>query len=126
MRKIALITALTVAAAALVGIAGMITASVTDSGSAVVVMVVIALGIAVIGLLEWTHRHSAAMSPAVHGADLAVSTEREHARDRDTLRALDELRAARSHHAGPADAWSSGHPSTGRAHASVSHALRSV
>jgi hypothetical protein len=56
MRKLAQLTCLILGAAALAGIAGLATAAVIDAGSAVVVAVVVALGILVIGLLEWTHR----------------------------------------------------------------------
>jgi hypothetical protein len=56
MRKLALPTCLIVAAAALAGIAGVVTAAVVDPGSGLVVAVVVALGLLVIGLLEWTHR----------------------------------------------------------------------
>jgi hypothetical protein len=58
MRKLALPVSLIVATAALAGIAGVVTAAVVDSGSGLVVAVVVALGLLVIGLLEWTHRCS--------------------------------------------------------------------
>jgi hypothetical protein len=126
MRKVALLTSLTLAAGTLAGTAGVATAAVADPGSALVVVVVVALGILVIGLLEWTHRRASGVGHAVHGADLAVSAGTEGVRDRDTLRALDELRAARAHQAGPAGPWSAGTPTAGSAHGAVSHALRSV
>ena len=95
MPKFALLTCLTLGAAALCAIAGVITATVADSGSALVVVVVMALGILVIGLLEWTHRRGSSLGHAVHGADPGFFADSRHVRDRDTLRALDELRAAR-------------------------------
>ena len=58
MRKLALPVSVIVAVAALAGIAGVVTAAVVDSGSGLVVAVVVALGLLVIGLLEWTHRRS--------------------------------------------------------------------
>ena len=126
MRKVALLTCLTLATAVLAGIAGMATAAVADSGSALVVAVVVALGGLIIGLLEWTHRRGSGLVHAVHGADLGVSAGRQGVRDRDTMRALDELRAARAHEAGPGNPWSAGTPTAGTAHGAVSHALRSV
>ena len=102
MRKVALLTCLTLATAVLAGIAGMAAAAVADSGSALVVVVVVVLGALIIGLLEWTHRRGSGLVHAVHGADLGVSAGRQGVRDRDTMRALDELRAARAHEAGPA------------------------
>jgi hypothetical protein len=126
MRKVALLTSLTVAVAALAGIAGVVTAAVADSGSALVVVVVVALGAVVIGLLEWTHRRSIGVVHAFHGTDPGVSANGHSLRDRDTMRALDELRAARAHEAGPANPWSAGTPTAGTAHGAVSHALRSV
>ena len=62
---------------------------------------------------------------AFHGA-VGASAEGQGVRDRDTMRALDELRAARAHEAGPAKPWSAGTPTAGTAHGAVSHALRSV
>ncbi len=103
----------------------MVTAQVADSGSALVVVVVVALGALIIGLLEWTHRRGSSVVHDLHGADLGVSAGRQGVRDRDTMRALDELRAARAHEAGPAKPWS-GTPTAGTAHGAVSHALRSV
>jgi hypothetical protein len=126
MRKFALLLCLIVAVAAQAGIAGLAAAAVIDPGSAVVVAVVVALGLLVIGLLEWTHRRSTGLGHPVHGADLGVSADRDRARDRDTLRALDEIRAARAHQAGPGQPWSGGTPTAGTAHAAVSHALRSI
>jgi hypothetical protein len=126
MRKIALPISLIVATAALTGIAGVVTAAVVDPGSALVVAVAVALGLLVIGLLEWTHRRSSGLGHPVHGADLGVSADRDRGRDRDTLRALDEIRAARAHQAGLAQPWSVGTPTAGTAHAAVSHALRSI
>ena len=91
MRKVALLTCLTLASAAIAGIAGVVTAQVADSGSALVVVVVVALGALIIGLLEWTHRRGSGLVHAVHGADLGVSAGRQGVRDRDTMRALDEI-----------------------------------
>jgi hypothetical protein len=125
MRKVALLTCLAAAAAALAGIAGVLTAQVADAGSALVVAVVVALGTLIIGLLEWTHRRGNGAVHALHGAE-GVSAGRHGARDRDTMRALDELRAARAHEAGPAKPWSAGTPTAGTAHGAVSQALRSV
>jgi hypothetical protein len=125
MRKIALLTCLTLAGAAVAGIAGVATATVADSDSALVVAAVVALGLFVIGLLEWTHRRDGGVGHAVHGAALGVSTDRERVRDRDTMRALDELRAARAH-SGPVHRPFAGTPIAGTAHSAVSHALRSV
>jgi hypothetical protein len=125
MRTFTQLTSLTLGAAALAGIAGLISGAVVDPGSAVVVAVVVALGILVIGLLEWTHRRRG-LDHALHGADLGVSADREHLRDRDTLRALDEIRAARAHQAGPSHTRSSATPTAGTAHGAVSHALRAV
>jgi hypothetical protein len=126
MRKIALPICLIVAAAGLAGIAGVVTAAVVDPGSALVVAMVVALGLLVIGLLEWTHRRGSGLGHPVHGADLGVSADRDRGRDRDTLRALDEIRAARAHQAGPAHPWCAGSPTAGTAHGAVSHALRAV
>ena len=126
MPKFALLTCLTLGAAALCAIAGVITATVADSGSALVVVVVMALGILVIGLLEWTHRRGSSLGHAVHGADPGFFADSRHVRDRDTMRALDELRAARAHQPGPAHTRSAATPTTGTAHGAVSHALRSV
>ena len=97
MRKLAQLTCLILGAAALAVIAGLATAAVVDAGSAVVVAVVVALGILVIGLLEWTHRRRSGVDHALHGADLNVSADREHLRDRDTLRALEEIRVSPAH-----------------------------
>jgi hypothetical protein len=126
MRKVALLTCLILSAATVVGIAGAVTAAVADSGSALVVVVVVTLGILVIGLIEWTHRRGTGGRHALNGAGSGVSAGREGVGGRDGLRALDELRAARSHQAGPANPWSDGTPTAGTAHSAVSHALRSV
>ncbi len=126
MSKVALFTCLTCGSAALAGIAGAVTAAVADTGSALVVAVVVALGAFIVGLLEWTHRRGSSSVYALPSADLGVSADAHAVRDRDTMRALDELRAARAHQAGPANPWSAGTPTAGTAHGAVSHALRSV
>lgn len=56
MRKIAIATALTLGAAAVAGIAGLVATAIVDTGSAVVIAAVVALGLLVIGLIEWSHR----------------------------------------------------------------------
>lgn len=126
MRKVALLTCLTCGSAALGGIAGAVTTAVADIGSALVVAVVVALGAFIVGLLEWTHRRGSGSVYPLPSADLGVSTDGHRVRDRDTMRALDELRAARAHQAGPANPGSVGSPTAGTAHGAVSHALRSV
>ena len=92
MRKVALLTCLTLASAALAGIAGVVTAEVADSGSALVVVVVVALGALIIGLLERTHRRGSGSVHAFHGADLGVSADRQG--------------VGPGHHAGPGRATS--------------------
>ena len=126
MRTFAQLTCLTLGAAASAGIAGLAATAIVDNGSAVVVAAVVAVGILVIGLLEWTHRRQSGLDRAYQGADLGASAEREHLRDRDTLRALDEIRAARAHQAGPEHTRPAGTPTAGSAHGAVSHALRAV
>jgi hypothetical protein len=126
MRKLALLTCLTLAAAAVAGIAGVATAAVADFGSALVVVVVVALGTLVIGLLEWTHRRSGGLGHTFHDVNLGASVDTEHVRDRDSMRALDDLRAALAQEAGPAHTSPAGTPTAGTAHGPVSHALRSV
>jgi hypothetical protein len=96
MRTFAQLTCLTLGAAALGAIAGLAATAVVDPGSAVVVAVVVALGTLVIGLLEWSDRRGSGVDHALHGADLGVSANRDHLRDRDTVRAQDEIRAARA------------------------------
>jgi len=126
MRKITLLTCLTCGSAALAGIAGAVTAAVADSGSALVIAVVVALGAFIVGLLEWTHRRGSGSPYTLPSGDLGVSADGHGVRDRYSMRALDELRAARAHQAGPATPWSAGTPTAGTAHGAVSHALRSV
>ena len=77
----------------------MITAMTTEllasiANTAGVVVVVAALATLVVGLLERTHRRESGLGHAPFGADLGASDRRDRVRDRDTLRALDELRAA--------------------------------
>ena len=123
MRTFAIITGLTLAAVATAAAAGLATAAFVDTGSAVVVAVVVALGLLVIGRIEWTHRR---------GHRLPVATASgEHGTDQDTRRALDELRSARAHQTAPSHRTSRGHlaagtPTAGSGHSAVSHALRSV
>ena len=76
MRKIALPISLIVAAAALAGIAGVITAAVVDPGSALVVAVVVALGLLVIGLLEWTYRRHSGVLRATRAHQIAPAYPR--------------------------------------------------
>jgi hypothetical protein len=93
MRTFAYLTCLTLGAAAQAGIAGLAAAAVLDPGSALVIAVVVALGVLVIGLLEWSHRRGSGLGHRGHGADLGVSADREHLRDRNTVRALDDIRS---------------------------------
>ena len=86
MRTFTQLTFLTLGAAALAGIAGLAAAAVIDPGSAVVVAVVVALGVLLIGLLEWSHRRGSGLDHAVHGADLGARVDRDHLKNRDTLR----------------------------------------
>jgi hypothetical protein len=126
MRTFAYLICLTLGAAAQAGIAGLAAAAVLDLGSALVIAMVVALGVLVIGLLEWSHRRGSGLGHRGHGADLGVSAGQEHLRDRDTLRALDEIRAARAYQAGAAHLYSAGIPTAGTAYGAVSHVLRSV
>lgn len=100
MRTFAITTGLTLGGAAVAGIVGVVAAAFVDTGSAVVISVVVALGLLVIGLIEWTHRRR-------HDRSVTVRAGGQH---RGTHRALDEVRAARA----------------GTGHTAVSHALRSV
>ena len=95
MRTFAQLTCLTLGAAAQAAIVALAAAAVVDSGSALVIGVV-ALGTLVIGLLEWSHRRGSGLDHALLGADLGISADREHVSDRDPLRELDEIRAARA------------------------------
>lgn len=108
MRKLAIGTGLGLAAAAVAAIAGIVAAAFVDTGSAVVVAAVVALGLGVIGLIEWTHRRRRIMP-------VAATARGTH---EGTRRALDELRVARAHTAAG--------PMVGPGHSAVSHALRSV
>ena len=89
-------------------------------------LVVVALRALVVGLLERTHRRGSRLAEGFHRADLGRSGGWHGVSDRDAMRALDEIRTARVHHAGPASHRSAGTPTTGTAHGAVSHALRSV
>jgi len=111
MRKLALITGLSLATIAIAGLAGLAAAAFVDLGSAVVVAVVVALGLITIALIERTHRR---------GGPVPVGTAHELVGAPDPHRALDELRAASVGHDRV------GSPSAGHAHSAVSHALRSV
>jgi len=111
MRKLALITGLSLATVAIAGLAGLAAAAVVDLGSAVVIAVVVALGLVTIALIERTHRR---------GGRVPVATTHELVGAADTHRALDELRAASVAHR------TAGSPAAGHAHSAVSHALRSV
>src|SRR5689334_22913840 len=99
MRKVALLTCLAVAAALVIGGAGVATAALVDSGSALVVVVVMTLGTLVIAGLEWAHRRSIRVGQTSQSAHLRPSTRTERVGERDALSALDDLRAARDHHA---------------------------
>ena len=83
----------------------MITAMTTEllasiANTAGVVVVVAVLATLVVGLLERTHRRESGLGHAPFGADLGASDRRDRVRDRDTLRVLDELRAASGRDAG--------------------------
>jgi hypothetical protein len=103
-------------------------ASIADTLSTVgAVVVVAALATLVVGLLERTHRRESGLGHAPYGADLGASAQRERVRDRDTLRVLDELRAAAGRETGSAQAGPAPTPA-GPAHRrpTVRTALRSV
>ncbi len=91
-----------------------------------VVVVVVALRAFVVGLLERTRRLGSRRVEGLPRADRRGSADGHSVPDRDSMRALDEIRAARAHQAGPASHRSAGTPTTGTAHGAVSHALRSV
>ncbi len=105
-----------------------ILASIADSLSTVgAVVVVAAFATLVVGLLERTHRRESGLGHAPHGADLGASAQRDRARDRDTLRVMDELRAASGREAAGACTRRASAP-TGSSHRRppVRHTLRSV
>ena len=107
----------------------MITAMTTEllasiANTAGVVVVVAALATLVVGLLERTHRRESGLGHAPFGADLGASDRRDRDRDRDTLRVLDELRAARGR--GPTHTRSTSTPSGPSRTLTVRHTLRSV
>jgi hypothetical protein len=91
-----------------------------------VALVVVALRAFVVGLLGRTHRRGSRRAEGFHRDDSGGSADWYGVRDRDAMRALDEIRAARAHHTGLASRRSAGTPTTGTAHGAVSHALRSV
>lgn len=99
-------------------------ASIVDTLGAV--LVVAALATLVVGLLERTHRRASGLGHAPYGADLGASAQRERGRDRDTLRVMDELRAASGREGGSAPRRPA--PPAGPAHhrRTVRPALRSV
>jgi len=109
----------------------MITAMTTEllasiANTAGVVVVVAALATLVVGLLERTHRRESGLGHAPFGADLGASDRRDRVRDRDTLRVLDELRAASGRDAGPTHTRSTSTPSGPSRTLTVRHPLRSV
>jgi len=91
-----------------------------------VVVVVAALATLVVGLLERTHRRESGLGHAPFGADLGASSDRDRVRDRDTLRVLDELRAAAGGDAASRRARSTSTPSDSSRTTTVRHQLRSV
>lgn len=100
-------------------------ASIADTLGAVVV--VAAFAILVVGLIERTHRRESGLGHAPYGADLGASAQRDRAPDRDTLRVMDELRAASGREAAGACTQPASAP-TGSSHRRppVRHTLRSV
>ena len=109
----------------------MITAMTTEllasiANTAGVVVVVAALATLVVGLLERTHRRESGLGHAPFGADLGASDRRDRVRDRDTLRVLDELRAASGRDAGPTRTRSSSAPTGPSRTLTARHTLRSV
>jgi hypothetical protein len=108
---------------AVAGLVGFTASAFVDTGSSIVIGVVVALGFLTIGLLEWSHGRA---------RDTASRAGRPAPRsEQGTHRALDELRAARIHEAGPAHRHPGGYrptgsPTAGSGHSAVSHALRSV
>jgi len=99
-------------------------ASIADTAGAVVV--VAAFATLVVGLLERTHRRESGLGHAPFGADLGASDRRDRVRDRDTLRVLDELRAATDSDIDPTHTRSTSTPVGPARTAAVRHALRSV
>jgi hypothetical protein len=99
-------------------------ASIADTAGAVVV--VAALATLVVGLLERTHRRESGLGHAPFGADLGASDRRDRVRDRDTLRVLDELRAATDSDTDPTHTRSASTPSGRNRTLTVRRTLRSV
>ena len=109
----------------------MITAMTTEllasiANTAGVVVVVAALATLVVGLLERTHRRESGLGHAPFGADLGASDRRDRVRDRDTLRVLDELRAAGARDAASTHTRSSSTPAGAARTGAVRHALHSA
>ncbi len=99
-------------------------ASIADTAGAVVV--VAALATLVVGLLERTHRRESGLGHAPFGADLGASDRRDRVRDRDTLRVLDELRAATDSDTDPTHTRSTSTRSGRNRTLTVRRTLRSV
>jgi hypothetical protein len=109
----------------------MITAMTTEllasiANTAGVVVVVAALATLVVGLLERTHRRESGLGHAPFGADLGASDRRDRVRDRDTLRVLDELRAATGRDDGPTETRTASVPTGPTRTLTARHTLRSV
>ena len=109
----------------------MITAMTTEllasiANTAGVVVVVAALATLVVGLLERTHRRESGLGHAPFGADLGASADRARVRDRDTLRVLDELRAAAGSDAATGRTHSASTSSGSSRTTTARHQLRSV
>lgn len=102
MRNFTFIARLAMDGLTVAGIAGFTSSAFVDAGSAVVIGAVVALGIVVIGIIEWRYRRS--QEPSI------PDTTAQPGWEQDTHRPLDELRAAR----------------TGTGRVPVSHALRSI
>ena len=90
------------------------------------VVVVAALAALVVGLLERTHRRESGLGHAPYGAYLGASAQGDRSRDRDTLRVLDELRAAAARDTGSRSRSTSAPAGPAHRRPSVRPALRSV
>jgi hypothetical protein len=109
----------------------MITAMTTEliatiANTAGAVVVVAAFATLVVGLLERSHRRASALGHAPYGADLGASPQRDRARDMDTLRVEDELRAARGREGSPTHTRGPVTPASRAHRRPMSTALRSV